>query len=298
VTAALAETPSRPRPSATIRLVALDLDGTLMEDDMVIRSARVRQVISEAHHRGVVVTLATGRSLDHTEAYAAQLGITAPLICYQGGLIQRTTDPAPLYSASMPRELVRAVLEHRARAGWHLALYTTTQVFLDELRYDRSFYLDMLGSRVSWVDNLDGELERVTPVKLVILAEPPEAERALAELQKRFGGSMEITRSHARIVEASPLGVSKGDALARLTRHLGLEQQQVLAVGDQDNDLQMVRWAGIGVAMGNATAAVKAAADWVAPPVAEDGAAVAIERFVLRGSTVAGSPVVTTDPCC
>ena len=83
------------------------------------------------------------------------------------------------------------------------------------------------------------------------------------------------------IIEGNPLGVSKGDALRRLADHLGIAQGEVMAVGDQDNDATMIAWAGLGVAMGNGSPAVKAIADWVAPPLAEDGAAVAIERFVL-----------------
>jgi hypothetical protein len=79
--------------------------------------------------------------------------------------------------------------------------------------------------------------------------------------------------------------VSKGDALRRLAAHLDIPQAQVMAVGDQDNDTAMIAWAGLGVAMGNGSPAVKAIADWVAPSVAEDGAAVAIERFVLGALT-------------
>jgi hydroxymethylpyrimidine pyrophosphatase-like HAD family hydrolase len=78
------------------------------------------------------------------------------------------------------------------------------------------------------------------------------------------------------------LGVSKGDALQRLADHLGVPQARVMAIGDQGNDVPMLTWAGVGVAMGNASPAAKAAADWVAPPFSEDGAAVAIERFILN----------------
>jgi hydroxymethylpyrimidine pyrophosphatase-like HAD family hydrolase len=92
---------------------------------------------------------------------------------------------------------------------------------------------------------------------------------------------MQIVRSHGLFIEANPLGVDKGNGLAWVADYLGVPQSQVMAVGDQDNDVPMVAWAGLGVAMGNGSLACKAAADWVAPPFEEDGAAAAIERFVL-----------------
>jgi len=161
-------------------------------------------------------------------------------------------------------------------------LYADDAVFFDEWRYPEEFYRDMLGKRLIVVDDLAAVLEEHKPVKFIIFVEPREAEAVLEDLRQRFGTQMELTRSHAQIVEGNPLGVSKGDGLRRLTEHLDIPQAEVMAIGDQDNDAPMVAWAGLGVAMGNASPATKAVADWIAPPVTEDGAAVAIERFVLK----------------
>jgi Cof subfamily protein (haloacid dehalogenase superfamily) len=265
-----------------IRLLALDLDGTLMDDDMVIRSSRVRRAVAAAQECGVVVTLATGRMFDFVLPFAQELGITAPLICYQGGLIQSPDSDVPLYRATMEPALMREMLEWRAQRGYHVILYADDDVFLDERRHPDAFYRDMLGERLVWVDDFSSVLEQHKPVKFIIFVEPHEAGRVETGLRQRFGGLMELTRSHALIVEGNPPGVSKGDALQRLAAHLGIPQAQVMAIGDQDNDASMIVWAGVGVAMGNGSPASKAVADWIAPPVAEDGAAVAIERFVLK----------------
>ncbi len=267
--------------SDVIRLVALDLDGTLMDDDMVIKSERVRGAISAARERGVVVTLATGRMFDFALPFARELGITAPLICYQGGLIQTPDAQTPLYRATMEPSLVCEVLEWQAQRGYHFVLYAGEDVFLDERRHSDSFYRDMLGERLVWVDDFFPVLERHDVIKFLVFVDPREAQQVETELRQRFGGLMELTRSHTLIVEGNPLGVSKGDTLQRLAAYLDVPQAQVMAVGDQDNDMAMIAWAGLGVAMGNGSPAVKAVADWVAPPLAEDGAAVAIERFVL-----------------
>ncbi len=271
--------------SQAIRLVALDLDGTLMDDSMVIRSDRVRRTISAALERGVVVTLATGRMFDFAIPFARELGITAPLICYQGGLIQSPDSDVPLYRATMEPSLMREVLAWQAERDYHFVLYADEDVFLDEQRHPETFYRHMLGERLIWVDDFRLVLEQHAPVKFLVFVEPHEAERVQAELRQRFDGQMELAQSHAIIVEGNPLGVSKGDALRRLAAHLDIPQAQVMAVGDQDNDTTMITWAGLGVAMGNGSPAVKAAADWIAPPLSEEGAAVAIERFVLDGLT-------------
>lgn len=263
-----------------IRLLALDLDGTLMGDDLVI-SASVRQAIAKAQEWGVTVTLATGRMFDFVLPFARELDIRAPLICYQGGLIQAADSDEPLYGATMDFALVREVLEWGAGRGLHVVLYADDDAFLDERRHSEAFYRQMLGERLVWVEDLRFVLRKHRPVKFIIFVDPQDAKRVEAELRREFEGRLELTRSHALIVEGNPLGVSKGDALRRLAAHLGIQQAQVMAVGDQDNDLSMIAWAGVGVAMGNASAAARAAADWVAPPFGEDGAVVAIERFVL-----------------
>jgi Cof subfamily protein (haloacid dehalogenase superfamily) len=270
------------RGSHDIQLLATDLDGTLMDDRMVITSHRLRRAIAATQERGVVVTLATGRMLDYTLPFARDLGLTAPLICYQGGLIQSPDTETPLYRATMDPALVRKALDFRARRGWHFVLYAGDSVFLDERRHPDSFYHQMLGEKLVWVDDLETVLERHQPVKFLVFVEPREAEVVLDKLRERFGGQMELTQSHARIVEGNPLGVSKGNALRWLADHLGIPQPAVMAIGDQDNDASMVAWAGLGVAMGNGSPAVKAIADWIAPPVMENGAATAIERFILN----------------
>ena len=269
------------RVADVIRLVAFDLDGTLMDDGMII-SARVRQAITAAQERGVVVTLATGRMFDFLRPIARDLSITAPLICYQGGLIQAPDADSPLYRATLEPALVREVLEWQAQRDARVFLYAGEDVFLTERRHPDEFYHYMLGERLVWVDDLAPVLDHHEPVKFIVILEPHEAEQVRAELQQRFGKRMQVTRSHELIVEGNPPGVSKGEALRLLADCLQIPQAQVLAVGDQDNDVPMLIWAGMGVAMGNGSRAAKAVADWVAPSLAEDGAAVAIERFVLN----------------
>jgi len=262
-----------------IRLIALDLDGTLFDFSFQF-SPRVRRAIAEAQRRGVAVTLATGRSITATRPFAQELDIREPLICYQGGWIAETSGRV-LHRVALDRNLAAQVIDLAQARHWHVNLYRDGQLYLTELRHPISFYKELLNPAVQQVPDLHALLDR-DPDKVLIVAEGGNGDEILADLREHFYGRMEIVRSHDLFIEANPLNVDKGAGLAWLARRLGVPQSQVMAVGDQDNDVAMVAWAGVGVAMGNGSPACKAVADWIAPPLAEDGAAVAIERFVLN----------------
>jgi hypothetical protein len=121
------------------------------------------------------------------------------------------------------------------------------------------------------------------PHKLIVtLLQPEDRTRVVGEMQQALGGVLTIVVSHPYLVEGLPAGMDKGHGLAWLANHLHVSQSEILAIGDSDADVPMIEWAGVGVAMGNGTPAAKAAADWVAPTLAEDGAAAAIQRFCLE----------------
>jgi Cof subfamily protein (haloacid dehalogenase superfamily) len=260
-----------------IRLIALDLDGTLFGDDQTF-SPRVIRAITLAQERGIAVTLATGRSPIAARVFASTLRIRVPLICYQGGLITQP-DGRVLHRVALDRKLAAQVITLAESRHWHVNLYQDGLLYLTEFRHPLEFYEGMLNPNAQRTLDLFSLLDH-DPDKVLIVAEG-NGDEILAELRARFDGQAQIVRSHELFIEAVPLGVDKGSGLAWLAEHLGVPQSQVMAVGDQDNDVPMVAWAGLGVAMGNASTECKAVADWIAPPFSEDGAAMAIERFAL-----------------
>lgn len=263
-----------------IRLAAFDLDGTLMGEDQQIHPA-VRAALAAAQARGVVVTLATGRMFTATRPFARALGITAPLLCCQGGWIQAPGDPAPRYRRTLPAALAAEVLLRADAQGLHAILYADGQLFISQLRHSDSFYASLLGDHFT-VGESWAEILRMHQADKVLLVAEPESIPAIGDsLRQWVDGQADVVRSHASFIEVVPSAVSKGSGLAWLSAHLGISREAVLAVGDHENDLSMIRWAGTGVAMGNAVETVLAAADWVAPSVADDGAAAALERFVM-----------------
>ncbi|MEJ5309389.1 MAG: Cof-type HAD-IIB family hydrolase [Anaerolineae bacterium] len=265
-----------------IRLAAFDLDGTLMGTDQKIRP-RVLEAVRCAQAQGVIVTLATGRMFTATERFARELNVTAPLLCYQGGWIQALDGPV-LRRIVLPVTVARAAIALGEAESWHTLLYADGQLFVREFLHPVAFYDALLGSGVIVGEPWEAILAAHEVDKVLYVAQPEHIPAMADRLQARFSGLAEIVRSHARFIEVVPPGVSKGSALAWLAQHYGVAREEVLAAGDQENDITMIEWAGVGVAMGNATPAVQKVADWIAPPVTEDGAATILERFVLNGS--------------
>jgi len=131
-------------------------------------------------------------------------------------------------------------------------------------------------------DDLVGMVQDTPPTKLLFVAESPIVERELGRHGQRFSGQLSVVRSHELFGELTALHVSKGAALEALAHDLGIERENVIAIGDQENDLSMIRWAGLGLAMGNAIPEVRQAAVAVLPSVHEHGVAFAIDRYILE----------------
>lgn len=264
----------------TIQLVALDVDGTLVDTDMVV-SPRLRQAIQTGQAAGVIFTLATGRGPRSIAPFVQELGFSAPQICYQGGLIYDVAQAQILHRATLPVALVHEAIAWARGAQYDISIYIDGQIYIETFRHPRAFYDRWFGLPIHQVPDLVAAVTH-DPEKVLFTAEPAEADLIHQALTQHFSPRAQVMRTHELFVELVPNDTSKGQALAWLAGEYGIDQQQVMAVGDSENDLSMVAWAGLGVAMGNAVPDVKAVANWIAPSVQEDGAAVALERFVLR----------------
>lgn len=264
-----------------IRLVAFDLDQTLFGNNLTL-SPRVRQAIAAAQRRGVIVTLATGRNIKVARRYAAELNITAPLICTQGGTIYDPASDRLIHKEHLPDELLPEIVAAAQHYGWNLHFDVSGQLFLPRHSpHPPIFYELTRQSEIVEVDDLLLELPETPQKFLVTLNDPGQRERVMGEMQAAFDGRLSIVPSHPYLVEGVPCGVDKGRGLAQVAEYLNIPASEVMAVGDNDVDIPMLTWAGVGVAMGNASPAAQAAADWIAPSVEEDGAAVALEKFIF-----------------
>jgi Cof subfamily protein (haloacid dehalogenase superfamily) len=273
-------------PALPIRLIALDIDGTIVGDDEIV-GERTRAAVAEAVLRGIVVALVTGRSATGAARFARQLGITGPVVGLQGAIIREM----PLIGSSRPGRL----LHHSP-----LAAGATTEIVAwceanGLLPY--FFHLDvmvlgpgaayeeqarMFGDRVRFVPSI-AERSHHPVTKVVAIGEDGAPGALLAESRARCGSRAQVTVSHSRVMEFMAPGVSKGAAIRWLARRHRVPLANCMAIGDQHADLEMIAEVGHGVAMPTAPVEVRAAARFVAPSLVEEGAAQMIERIALAG---------------
>jgi Cof subfamily protein (haloacid dehalogenase superfamily) len=268
----------------TIKLLALDLDGTLFGDDLII-SDRVRAAIRRAQEQDVIVTIATGRMFRAARAIAADLSLHQPLICYQGALIQHSATEEVLYHRTVPLPLAHDLITAITTRYLHLNIYLNDRLYVSHETPEARFYsrinmdlpVHVVGDLHEWLEKQGG----AEPTKLVIVTDPPDTDAVLNLFTDLYGDRLQVIKSHPRFTEFTNVDCSKGRALAYLAARYDIPQSDVMAIGDGHNDLDMIQWAGYGVAMSTAPQMVLDAARIISPPISEDGAAHAIERYIL-----------------
>jgi Cof subfamily protein (haloacid dehalogenase superfamily) len=266
--------------TARIRLVALDLDGTLVGADLTIRP-RVRDALARARERGVAVTIVTGRMLTAARPYAQELGLDGAIVCYQGAAIFNVTTGAILQMTPVRQDVTREVLAWAAARGIHAQCYADDVLYVQSINRFSKRYTDLARVEPRVVPSLAECFADRPTIKLVLVDDAGPSAQHLAELTPLLGDRAYLTRSNVDFVEVLDPNVNKGVALAFVAQQYGASLEETLAVGDAWNDLPLLQAAGIGVAMGSGPPELLAQADAVVADVAHDGVAEAVERFVL-----------------
>lgn len=264
------------------RLFATDLDGTLFGHDLQI-SPRNRAAVATLAGRGCAVVLATGRMFQATVPFARELGITTPLITYQGAWVRDAATGADTWHRVVPPALAREALAALEQTGLHVNLYMNDQLYLRHITEEANAYVRLARVDFEQVPDWEPLLAQGGPTKLVAIGPEPDIVRWTEVLKERFGDRLFVTQSQPTFLEIAGPEVGKGAALAHLAAELGVPREAVVAVGDGMNDIDMIAYAGLGVAMGNGHPALKAAADRVTGTLQEDGVAQLIESLVAEG---------------
>lgn len=264
----------------SIKLVAVDLDDTLLDRNTAV-SSRTRQAIQAAIDQGVTVTVATGRMYPSALPYARQLKLDVPIITYNGALITACLSEKRLYYRPLDYDVACQVLELFRERGWYIQSYINDILYVKEDNDWSRLYERTAGITAEKIgDKLFQPTE--APTKLLSIAEPAKVDEIRETVRSLFGEKLYIANSKPTYLELAHSDVNKGRALAFLADRLQISRKEIMAVGDSINDLDMIEYAGWGVAMGNAADAVKAAAQAVTLRNDEDGVAEAIEKYVLR----------------
>jgi Cof subfamily protein (haloacid dehalogenase superfamily) len=264
-----------------IRLVALDVDGTLLDNSNRLSEGNAAAV-REALAQGVQAVLATSRWFHLARLTAASLGLTTPLICHNGALVKRPQDGQELLHLRLDQDFARQVAALGDEQQY--AMFTT----VDHITYVRP---QGAGSRHLPSDMRLSEhhaqaVARAAPTAILIFGEEA-VDEVWEAFYEQFGRSINFSRNHSltfpHYLVLTHAEADKGRSLEIVCRELGVSPAEAMAIGDSEADVAMFRVVGQGIAMGNAPEAVRAVARDVAPENDDDGVAWAIRKYVLSG---------------
>ena len=269
-----------------IRLLVLDIDGTIAGESNQVREP-IKQAIKAVLEQGLQVAIATGRMYRSALRFHQDIGSQLPLIVYQGALIKDPATEKILRHQPVSQKMARQLLDYfeqpELRSLLSVHFYIDDRLYVREITRETQIYAQRSGIEPIPVGDLRQVLSH-EPTKVLALSDDRQLiERLLGTLRQQYTpAELYLTTSVATFFEAINPWVNKGAAVRYLAEEiLGLQASNVMAIGDNFNDVEMLEYAGVGVAMGNAPTQVQAIASWVAPSVEEDGVAAAIEKFLL-----------------
>jgi len=269
-----------------IRLIALDVDGTLLDDRKRLPPEN-RDALLEAAQQGILISMASGRMVCTIEPIEAEVGVDCIIIAYNGGQVMgRLSEGRPsIFHQPIPIDVVDFFIRFTREHDYLLNFYHGDQLDTEDGPRRRPFmelYTVRTGAQYHLVDDLAKAFPGVCPTKLILLAHQEERDRLHDEFRVTLEGRAFITKSEPEYLEITAAGVNKGNAIPVIAERYGVPTAEIMAVGDAENDIGMLRAAGLGVAMANASPQVKAEADVVTERTNnEAGAAEAIRRWAL-----------------
>jgi len=262
------------------RLLAIDLDGTLLTPSPhKLITPRTYNALHQAVENGMAIVIATGQMLPVLRAVCANIPLTAPQIIENGALVVDLLSGKVLHEKLMPVEYILPTLEALRTFGLFRAYHTFDRVYVDyNTPRARTWYRPPVPPAIEIEDV--ASLYPRTCIKIVGIGEESSLRQKRIELERIFAEKLYVTQSSFDLVEFLHPEVSKVNALKTIATDLGITPEEIVAIGDNHNDIGMIRFAGLGVAMGNAHDEVKAAADYVTLSNSEDGVAAVIEGLL------------------
>ena len=262
-----------------IKMVVTDIDGTIVKADSTCSNA-VRSTIKRLSEKKIKVVLATGRMFRATYPVLMDLGLKTPIISYQGGFVKEYYgEQKTLYAKYTDKAHALEVIDYFRSKNIHINVYVNDVLYVENDDEYIKKYIENRNIVYTVVDDLKSVDMTGLHKVLGIDKNPQKIIDATSELKEKYNNELYIIRSTPYFCEVSNPEASKAAALNFLRDYWKFKNEEVLAIGDQDNDIDMIEAAGVGIAMGNGTEKLKEAADYITKSVDDDGFCYAIERY-------------------
>ncbi len=260
-----------------IKMVALDLDDTLLNSDIKI-SERNKKAIRACVEKGVHVTVATGRMFRAATPFARDLSLTLPIITYQGALV-KTLDDQEILHHVIEKEMALHVIDFLKHYKMQVNVYMADELYMEKMDEFGSRYVHLSKVKHQITTFPDGMF--TPPTKILMAGDARVLDEVQTEALQVFGKELTITKSKDYFLEFGNVHSKKSLALDAVAKTLQIKPEEIMAIGDGMNDYDMLEYAGIGVAMGNAQQLLKEIASYVTDTNDQDGVAKALEKYIL-----------------
>ena len=261
-----------------IKLIALDLDNTLLEKDLTIAD-KTLSLLQECAANGIEIVIATGRLFYSAEKYAKQIGPNTKILCYNGCLVTEANG-TPIFQSQLTPEIMKKVASFAKEKGLYSQFYKNHKILVEKVTEGTTIDPDLANTTAIEVGDFDTYDFTPSP-KAMIVSKSEDVPMYQAQLKEVIGDETYIAQSQPYLIEIMPKGINKAHSLELLCEKLDISKDEVMACGDNTNDAEMVIWAGTGVAMANAVDSLKAVSEYVCKKERSYGVAEAIEKFCL-----------------
>ena len=257
------------------------MDDTLLNDQHNISELN-KSALAAAEAKGVKVVISTGRMYSSVGPYLQELALKGPTITYNGALVKRIADDKTLYHHSIPQNHASKIIELAKQKDLHFNLYVNDQLYVNKLGPEAKHYKEIANVELNLIKDNLAELLKEETTKIVIVDEDTaKVKKLLKEFRTLFEAEVNIFTSKPSFLEFTRQGVSKGSTLEQLAKDLKIKQEEVIAIGDSYNDLEMIDYAGLGVAMDNAVEKLKEKADYITASNNHSGVAEVIKEYII-----------------
>lgn len=276
------------------KMLVTDMDYTLLNKEKKI-SERNSEAIKKAIEKGIHMSVATGRIYTSARVYAKLLGVSTPIIASNGAIIREAAFNSPedtertIFKDTLNVKAVKEMIRLSRKYGLFCHFFTEDTIYSEKLVNVSLRYTEWnkyLGEedqvQIKIVDDFEKALIQgnVYVLKAVIVDSDSEKMQGLRH-DIEGTGIVSVSQSMKNNLEVMNKGITKGNAVKILADMYGIKREEIIAIGDNENDMSMIEYAGLGIAMGNAEESLKAVADYITGDYQEDGVAEAIERFIL-----------------